>query len=334
MARYRDALPQLGGGLFLTDGGLETSMIALEGFDLREFAAFPLLDGSDGEAALRRYFRSYVEIARRHGAGLILESATWRASADWGVRLGFTPGALADLDRQRHRSARRGPRRGRARMRPARRSAAASGRGATATICRRDVRRGGRGVPRGADRGLRRHRRRHGRRAHPDVRRRGDRHRARRRASRPAGRLSFTVETDGRLASGKRCAAIEAVDDGHGRLSRYYMINCAHPSHFAPSSTSASRGPRRIRGLRANASRLSHARARRAPRARRGRPRGAGPRVRGAQAAAAASERLRRLLRHRSSPPRAHRRGLRTTLLRGDMRCGEWAVTRCWPWSQ
>ena len=99
MARYREALPQLGGGLFLTDGGLETSMIALEGMDLPEFAAFPLLADTRGEAALRRYFRSYVAIARRHGAGLILESATWRASADWGARLGFTPAALTQANR-------------------------------------------------------------------------------------------------------------------------------------------------------------------------------------------------------------------------------------------
>ena len=111
MARYRDALPQLGGDLFLTDGGIETSMIALEGMDLPEFAAFPLLADPRGVAALRRYFRSYVEIARRHGTGLILESATWRASADWGAKLGFAPDGAGDLNRRAVASARGGPRR-------------------------------------------------------------------------------------------------------------------------------------------------------------------------------------------------------------------------------
>jgi hypothetical protein len=37
--RYRDQLPQLGGGLFMTDGGIETTLIFHGGFDLPEFAA-------------------------------------------------------------------------------------------------------------------------------------------------------------------------------------------------------------------------------------------------------------------------------------------------------
>ncbi len=98
MSRYRHVLPQMGGGLFLTDGGIETSMIAHEGLDLPEFAVFPLLATPEGEAALRRYFRGYAEIARRAGAGLVLESATWRASADWGARLGFGREMLKDVN--------------------------------------------------------------------------------------------------------------------------------------------------------------------------------------------------------------------------------------------
>ena len=38
MARYRDALPQLSGDLYLTDGGLETTLIFHEGFQLPDFA--------------------------------------------------------------------------------------------------------------------------------------------------------------------------------------------------------------------------------------------------------------------------------------------------------
>ena len=77
-------MPQLGGELFLTDGGIETTLIFHEGLELPDFAAFHLLKTAEGKAALRKYFRTYAEIAKRFGTGLILESATWRASADWG----------------------------------------------------------------------------------------------------------------------------------------------------------------------------------------------------------------------------------------------------------
>jgi len=100
MARFRKALPQLGGELFLTDGGIETTLIFLEGLELPDFAAFHLLKRPEGEAALRKYFRTYAALAERFGTGLILESATWRASADWGARLGYTEGALADANQQ------------------------------------------------------------------------------------------------------------------------------------------------------------------------------------------------------------------------------------------
>lgn len=82
MARYRERLPQLGADFFLSDGGIETSLIFLEGLELPDFAAFDVLKRADGEAALRRYFRAYAELARRFRTGLILESPTWRASAD------------------------------------------------------------------------------------------------------------------------------------------------------------------------------------------------------------------------------------------------------------
>jgi S-methylmethionine-dependent homocysteine/selenocysteine methylase len=100
MDRYRGALPQLAGTLFVTDGGLETTLIFHDGLVLPDFAAFHLLATPEGEAALRKYFRTYAEIATRVGTGLILESATWRASADWGKRLGYTPEGLADAHRR------------------------------------------------------------------------------------------------------------------------------------------------------------------------------------------------------------------------------------------
>jgi homocysteine S-methyltransferase len=94
---YRARLPQLGADFFVTDGGIETTLMFLERLDLPEFAAFDLLKRADGEAALRRYFRSYATLARRFGTGLILESPTWRASADWGARLGYDSEALSAI---------------------------------------------------------------------------------------------------------------------------------------------------------------------------------------------------------------------------------------------
>ena len=80
--KYREKLPQLHGELFITDGGIETTLIFHDGLDLPDFAAFHLLQERDGTAALERYFRTYAEIAKRFSAGLVLESATWHANPD------------------------------------------------------------------------------------------------------------------------------------------------------------------------------------------------------------------------------------------------------------
>ena len=100
MEKYRNRLPQLDGGMFLTDGGLETTLIFQDGIDLPYFAAFHLLRDADGAAALTGYFRRHAAIARENGTGFILESATWRASADWGDRLGYSSQALDDANRK------------------------------------------------------------------------------------------------------------------------------------------------------------------------------------------------------------------------------------------
>src|SRR5690606_4809197 len=90
MAKYRHHLPQLNGNLFLTDAGIETTLIFHEGLDLPYFAAFHLLKDEEGRQALKKYFRRHAAIARENGTGFILESATWRASADWGDKLGYS----------------------------------------------------------------------------------------------------------------------------------------------------------------------------------------------------------------------------------------------------
>src|ERR1044072_9469062 len=99
-ARYRDALPQLRDTPFLTDGGLETTLIFHEGHELPYFAAYDLLTREGGEDALRGYFEPYLRIARERGVGIVLETATWRANPDWCARLGLGPEQLAELNRR------------------------------------------------------------------------------------------------------------------------------------------------------------------------------------------------------------------------------------------
>jgi homocysteine S-methyltransferase len=76
MSLYRDRLPQLDGGMFLADGGLETTLVFLNGVDLPCFAAFPLVEREDGRVMLRAYFEPYLAIAREHGHGFILDTPT------------------------------------------------------------------------------------------------------------------------------------------------------------------------------------------------------------------------------------------------------------------
>ena len=95
---YRNALPQLGSEVFLTDSGLETDLIFNEGFELPEFASFVLVDDARGTAALEAYFRRHVDIAVQHGCGVILEAPTWRASREWGSRIGYPPAELCRVN--------------------------------------------------------------------------------------------------------------------------------------------------------------------------------------------------------------------------------------------
>jgi homocysteine S-methyltransferase len=72
--------------------------------------------------------------------------------------------------------------------------------------------------------------------------------------------ISFTVETDGRLPTGQTLKdAVIEVDQATGGAPAYFMINCAHPSHFSDVLGRDEPWIRRIRGLRANASKRSHA---------------------------------------------------------------------------
>src|SRR4051794_14419666 len=100
MPRFRHDLPQMRDDVFVTDGGLETTLIFHQGLELPLFASFPLVADEEGRSHLRRYFPPYLEIARSHGRGFVFDTPTWRASPDWAARLGHDAQQLAELNRQ------------------------------------------------------------------------------------------------------------------------------------------------------------------------------------------------------------------------------------------
>ena len=96
----RAQLPQLSGETFITDGGMETTLIFAEGIALPDFASFILLEDPTGVDVLRAYYTSYLEIAAQHGVGIVLDTPTWRANREWGDRRGYSASELADVDRR------------------------------------------------------------------------------------------------------------------------------------------------------------------------------------------------------------------------------------------
>lgn len=260
MRNDHTCLPQLGNGIYLSDGGLETTLIFHQGIDLPHFAAFILLETEAGHEILRSYYERYCQIARDRGVGLILDTPTWRANPDWGEKLGYDADALARVNA-----------------------------GGVAFV--RDLRERWRehitaplvlnGVigPRGDGYKA-------GRMSAEEAQ---DYHSPQIGTFSAAGAemvtaytlntveeaigiaraacaqvipcaISFTVETDGHLVGGEHLReAIEAVDEATGSVPAYFMVNCAHPTHFANVLAEGGAWLQRIRGLKANASMKSHA---------------------------------------------------------------------------
>jgi homocysteine S-methyltransferase len=100
MTKYRNSLPQLGDGLFLTDSGLETTLIFKDGIELNQFASFELLKTEHGRRRLLEYYREHAQTAVDAGIGFVLETPTWRSNADWGAKLGYSLEQLDALNRQ------------------------------------------------------------------------------------------------------------------------------------------------------------------------------------------------------------------------------------------
>jgi S-methylmethionine-dependent homocysteine/selenocysteine methylase len=255
----RETLPLDDSALFLTDAGMETALIFHQGIDLPSFATFPLLERESGREALRTYYEPFLELARTRAAGFVLGGCTWRANADWGAQLGYDAAALAAANRRAiefveelraSAPAAQGPVLLEAPIGPRGDAYAASSlmtaeeaeryhsaqlqtlsdtavelvTALTITYADEAV-----GIVRAAGSvGL------------PIV-------------------VSFTLETDGRLPSGQTLrAAIEQVDADTDGAPLLYMINCAHPTHFAGALADDGPWLERLRGLRANASALSH----------------------------------------------------------------------------
>lgn len=264
-AKYRNALPQTGDRIFLADGGIETTLIFHSGVELRSFAAFELLGTEEGRRELSAYFTPYVALAREHGSGLVLESATWRSNPEWGEALGYGSEALDGINAA-----------GIAFLLGLR---AAEETAASPIVVSGCVGPRGDGYAPEVSMSAEEAETYHGRQVRVFAEAGADLvtaitmtypeegigvARAARAAGIPAV-VSFTVETDGRLRSGHSLAeAIAICDAATGAYPAYYMVNCAHPTHFE-DCLAGEAWLERIGGVRANASKMSHAELDEAP---------------------------------------------------------------------
>ena len=259
--KYRNALPQLSSKLFLTDAGLETELVFHDGMDLPLYESFILLKEQADRDRLHRYFADYAKLAAAKKVGLILETPTWRANRDWAAQLGYDETEIATANRQAVEllcgvrdayettdapvviSGCIGPRRdgydpGAVLMTASEAEdyhltqirTFAETQADMVTVLTMNYVEEAIGVARAA--------------ASADV----------------PSVISFTVETDGRLPTGQPLGeAVEAVDDASKGAPAYFMINCAHPTHFADVLLTDEPWVKRLHGIRANASKLSHA---------------------------------------------------------------------------
>jgi S-methylmethionine-dependent homocysteine/selenocysteine methylase len=254
------ALPQLDDRLFITDSGLETTLIYRHHLDLPAFAAFVLLETNAGRQRLRAYFDGHAAIARAHGAGFIAESPTWRANPDWGRTLGYDADRLVMINRTAIMQL--------AELR------ARSGQDADTYVISGCIGPRHDAYDRSTRMGATAAERYHEQQIQAFADTPADLvsaltigyvdeavgiARAAARAGLPVV-ISFIVETDGRLPSGTTVEdAVLQVDAATDHGPAYYMLNCAHPTHFSDMLEAGRGWPLRIRGIRANASRRSHA---------------------------------------------------------------------------
>lgn len=259
MAKYRNRLPQIGNKLFLTDGGMETTLIFEQGLDLPFFAAFDLLKNEEGKRILENYFRKYASVALRSGTGFVLESPTWRANTDWGNKLGYNQGQLAQANRSAIQM-----------LEELRNELETL---ATPMVISGCVGPRGDGYAPGDLMGIEQAKIYHLQQISVFADAGADMITAITMTNTPEAigvvlaaaeadipvAISLTVETDGTLPTGQPLReAISEIDSSTRDTAAYFMINCAHPTHF-DGVLETQNWVKRIRGLRANASRCSHA---------------------------------------------------------------------------
>lgn len=242
---------------WLADGGLETDIIYNHGIDLPHFAAFALLGDAAGQAALSRYFDGYLALARAIGTGFVLDTPTWRAGQVWGERIGLSPDRIADVNAAAVAYAR----------------SVAARWADVPVVINGVVGPAGDGYLTGQEMSAWHARMAHAMQVESLARAGASMVTAMTMtyaaeaigiagAASAAGLpcvVSFTVETDGRLPSGQSLE--DAIYDVEQLETPplWYMVNCAHPDHFASLFDPAQDWTRRIGGIRANASRASHA---------------------------------------------------------------------------
>ncbi len=243
----------LDGTAWVTDGGLETDLIFNKHRDLPEFASFPLVEDASGTALLEDYYRDYAAIAAAAGAGLLLETPTWRANPDWARLLGYDASALDRVNQQAVALVRRtldagapGPRLVSGAVGPRGDGYLAGGTDAdeAAEYHAAQVRSF---ATAGADL------------VHAMTMTGPAEAVGVVRAARATGlpvAISFTVETDGRLPDGRALGDAVAQVEAAAPAD-WYGVNCAHPTHIAPALDGAA-WQDRLRFLRPNASTLTH----------------------------------------------------------------------------
>ena len=260
MKKYRDQLPQLSSKTFMTDGGLETDLIFNKGLDLPEFAAFDLLKSSEGKQILRNYFEDYLVIAKKKCQGFVLEAPTYRANPDWIIKIGYALDelqgihntAVKELEDLRNEfeddhfkvpiSVCIGPRgdgyvpssimtaEQAEKYHSAQIQAVANTNADLVSALTINYNDEAIGIVKAA------------KKHHMPV------------------VISYTLETDGNLPSGQSLKdAIISLDEITDNYTSYFMINCAHPEHFKRVLNPKEPWTERIKGLRANASKKSHA---------------------------------------------------------------------------
>jgi len=259
MAKYRTDLPQLTKSTFLTDGGLETTLVFHQNIDLPYFAACDLYKDEKGTEILKNYYLDYLNVAKQYCNGFILESATWRANPDWLLKIGYRLDSVESINRiaieqlenirnncenEQFRIAISGcigPRgdgyfpnnimniKEAEEYHSLQIKTLAETNADFVTAITMNYNEECIGIVNAAMKNKM-----------PVV-------------------ISYTVETDGNLPSGQSLSeAITSLDKMTGNYVSYYMVNCAHPSHFKNILLSDDIWKSRIKGIRANASMKSH----------------------------------------------------------------------------